>query len=100
MKCLTMFASPGISTLVPRADRFIALERLRRLWRFLACPIRTLPLAVILKRFLAPLLVLSLGMAENLEIWGRWNIGPRPDEAGKQPGARMAPPAERRVIAA
>src|SRR3546814_9208100 len=50
------------STLVPRFWRiYLALWLMRR-WRLPATPCLILPVAVILKRFFTPLLVLSLGI--------------------------------------
>ena len=58
-----MRESASLSITVPRALRFIFLERLRRLWRLNATPARTLPVAVSRKRFFALDLVLSLGIS-------------------------------------
>src|SRR5262245_28234370 len=62
MYFLTILASLSESTMVPRASRTNLAVRLimpcRLPW---ACTL-TLPVAVILKRFLAPLLVFSLGI--------------------------------------
>src|SRR5262249_60023199 len=55
-------ASEGLMTSGPRAWRFIFLGRLICRWRRWEGYITTLPLAVSLKRFLAPLFVFILGI--------------------------------------
>ena len=57
-----MRASGSERTVVPRALRRNVLERLIMPWRLPAWPALTLPVAVILKRFLAPDLVFILGI--------------------------------------
>jgi len=57
-----IFASGADKTVVPRASRMNFLVRLIIPWRLPACPAFTLPLAVILKRFLALDLVFILGI--------------------------------------
>src|SRR5690348_2589895 len=54
------------STDVPRCSRMVLVVRLIMPWRLPDCWYFTLPVAVILKRFLAPDLVFSLG------IWLSW----------------------------
>src|SRR5262245_7431471 len=56
--------SPSVlnSTLVPRCSRTCLVLRLIIPWRLPDCWYRTLPVPVILKRFLAPDLVFSLGI--------------------------------------
>src|SRR6185437_15088725 len=54
------------STAVPRCSRMVLVVRLIMPWRLPDCWYFTLPWAVILKRFLAPDLVFSLG------IWLSW----------------------------
>src|ERR1700730_11580862 len=66
MYFLTILASPSLSTMVPRALRTNFAVRLIMPWRLPCAATFTLPCAVILKRFLAPLLVFSLGMARFL----------------------------------
>src|SRR5262249_56345852 len=55
-------ASPGSSTVLPRAFRMNFGVRLIMLWRLPACAAITLPEPVILKRFFTPLLVFNLGI--------------------------------------
>src|SRR5258708_37548557 len=59
-----LILSPSVlnRTLVPRNWRICFLVRLIMPWRLRDCANSTLPVAVILKRFLAPDLVLSLGI--------------------------------------
>jgi len=59
---LTIRASWSLRIIVPRELRFIFWERRLRKWLRPAALTRTLPLAVILKRFLAPDLVFILGI--------------------------------------
>src|SRR5262245_46714319 len=56
--------SPSVlnSTLVPRCSRIVLVVRLIMPWRLPVCWYFTLPVAVILKRFLAPDLVFNLGI--------------------------------------
>src|SRR5580700_12253079 len=56
--------SPSVlnRTLVPRNWRIALLVRLIMPWRLRDCAYMTFPVAVILKRFLAPDLVFSLGI--------------------------------------
>src|SRR5580704_13023795 len=56
----------SVSTWVPRPCRFIFCERLIRPWRFMPGPARTLPVAVILKRFFTEDFVFSLGIFVSL----------------------------------
>jgi len=67
---LTIRASCGERTIIPRDWRFILLDRLRRLCRLKAAAARTLPVPVILKRFLALDLVFSLGISLFLHLCG------------------------------
>src|SRR6195952_2702326 len=60
--CLTVRPSAWVSVGLPRLDRFIFCERLIRPWRLLPGPARTLPVAVILNRFLTDDLVFNLGI--------------------------------------
>ena len=60
---MTIRASASHITCVPRFVRFIFCDRRRSMCRRLALLKRTLPLAVILNRFLALLLFLSLGIS-------------------------------------
>src|SRR5690348_2781403 len=64
-----LMLSPSVlnSTLVPRCSRIVLVVRLIMPWRFPDCWYFTLPVAVILKRFLAPDLVFNLG------IWLSWS---------------------------
>src|SRR6185436_8096512 len=62
MYFLTILASLSQSTMVPRALRTNLAVRLIMPWRLPWAPTLTLPVPVILKRFLAPLLVFSLGI--------------------------------------
>src|ERR1700690_3864193 len=59
-----LMLSPSVlnSTLVPRCSRICLVVRLIMPWRLPDCWYFTLPEAVILKRFLAPDLVFSLGI--------------------------------------
>src|ERR687893_1548578 len=62
----TRAVSASASTSVPRFWRiYLALWLISR-WRLPATPCFTLPVAVSLKRFLTPLLVLSLGIFVSL----------------------------------
>src|SRR5215208_516547 len=68
---LTRAVSASASTSVPRFWRiYLALWLIRR-WRLPATPCLILPVAVSLKRFLTPLLVLSLGIFVSLLRRGR-----------------------------
>src|SRR5215217_7116952 len=61
-QAFTRAVSASAKTKVPRFWRiYLALWLIRR-WRLPATPILILPVAVSLKRFLTPLLVLSLGI--------------------------------------
>src|ERR1700761_3837314 len=60
--CLTVSPSAWVSVWLPRLDRFIFCERLIRPWRLLPGPASTLPVAVILNRFLTDDLVFILGI--------------------------------------
>src|SRR6476469_222456 len=61
-QAFTRAVSASARTLVPRFWRmYLALWLIRR-WRLPATPILILPVAVSLKRFLTPLLVLSFGI--------------------------------------
>src|SRR5262245_16785777 len=62
MYFLTILASLSDSTIVPRALRTNLAERLIMPWRLPCAATFTLPVPVILKRFLAPLLVFNLGI--------------------------------------
>src|SRR6185503_18733542 len=62
MYFLTILASLSQSTMVPRALRTNLAVRLIMPWRLPWAATFTLPVPVILKRFLAPLLVFSLGI--------------------------------------
>src|SRR5207344_1053566 len=59
---LTLSPSVLNSTLVPRCSRIVLVVRLIMPWRLPVCWYFTLPVAVILKRFLAPDLVFNLGI--------------------------------------
>src|SRR6185312_6619035 len=59
---LTLSPSVLNSTAVPRCSRIVFVVRLIMPWRLPVCWYLTLPPAVILKRFLAPDLVFSLGI--------------------------------------
>src|SRR6195952_3088649 len=61
--CLTVRPSAWVSVWLPRLDRFIFCERLIRPWRLLPGPASTLPVAVILNRFLTDDLVFNLGIS-------------------------------------
>src|SRR5689334_24360292 len=62
MYFLTILASESLSTMVPRAWRMNFAWRLIIPWRLPWAAALTLPVPVILKRFLAPLLVFILGI--------------------------------------
>src|SRR5882724_12491806 len=68
-------------TRVPRCWRICFLVRLIMPWRLPAIDDFTLPLAVILKRFLAPDLVFSLGIL--LSFGSASDTGQKPGPAGK-----------------
>src|SRR3990170_293519 len=72
MYFLTMRASLSHRTMVPRAWRMNFAVRLIMPWRLpWACAL-TLPVAVTLKRFLAPLLVFNLGiLPSSFSLTGR-----------------------------
>src|SRR5260370_40992886 len=57
-----VFASISVSVWLPRLWRFIFCERLIRPWRFMPGPASTLPVAVILNRFLTDDFVFILGI--------------------------------------
>src|SRR6187551_1696534 len=59
-----LMLSPSVlnSTLVPRCSRIVLVVRLIMPWRLPVCWYFTLPVPVILKRFLAPDLVFNLGI--------------------------------------
>lgn len=59
-------ASHSLRTVVPRAERIIRCERLRIPWRLPDWPAITLPVALSLKRFFAPLLVFIFGISYSL----------------------------------
>src|SRR6195952_4759553 len=60
--CLTVIPSAWVSVWLPRLARLAFCERLIRPWRLLPGPASTLPVAVILNRFLTDDLVFSLGI--------------------------------------
>src|SRR6185312_17278789 len=60
--CLTVRPSAWVRVWLPRLVRFIFCERLIRPWRLLPGPASTLPVAVILNRFLTDDLVFILGI--------------------------------------
>src|SRR6195952_5403577 len=60
--CLTVRPSAWVSVWLPRLERFIFCERLISPWRLLPGPASTLPVAVILNRFLTDDLVFILGI--------------------------------------
>src|SRR4029453_18319554 len=62
MYFLTILASLSLRTMVPRASRMNFACRLIIPWRLPWAAALTLPVPVILKRFLAPLLVFNLGI--------------------------------------
>src|SRR5215468_6335295 len=72
-----LILSPSVlnNTLVPRCSRIVLVVRLIMPWRFPDCWYFTLPVAVILKRFLAPDLVFNLGIW--LSSSARGGQGPR-----------------------
>src|SRR5580698_10865755 len=76
-----VFASISVSVWLPRLERFIFWLRLIRPWRLLPGPARTLPVAVILNRFLTDDLVFILGILVSFMF-----APARPDagENGKQ----------------
>src|SRR5690606_2390958 len=65
MYFLTILASGSERTAVPRLVRMYFALWLMRRWRLPAGPARTLPVAVTLKRFLAPDLVFILGILRS-----------------------------------
>src|SRR6478736_2496766 len=70
MYFLTILASLSQSTMVPRALRTNLAVRLIMPWRLPWAATFTLPVPVILKRFLAPLLVFSLGILHSFLLAG------------------------------
>src|ERR1700681_4105459 len=70
MYFLTILASLSHSTMVPRALRTNLAVRLIMPWRLPWAATFTLPVPVILKRFLAPLLVFSLGILLSFLLVG------------------------------
>src|SRR5579863_1973330 len=60
--CLMVRPSAWVNVWLPRLVRFIFWERLIRPWRLLPGPASTLPVAVILNRFLTDDLVFILGI--------------------------------------
>ena len=60
---MTVLPSCSGSAIVPRLVRFIFWERLIRPWRLLPWPAITLPVAVILNRFLTDDLVFIFGIS-------------------------------------
>src|SRR5271168_4355038 len=60
--CLTVMPSAWVSVWLPRFWRLAFWLRAIRQWRFLPGPARTLPVAVILNRFLTDDLVFILGI--------------------------------------
>src|SRR4051812_37856898 len=68
-KNLMMFSPSALNMMrVPRSWRICFLVRLIMPWRLPAIADFTLPLAVILKRFLAPDLVFSLGILLSFKV--------------------------------
>src|SRR5262245_64352657 len=88
-----MRASLSFSTMVPRALRTNLVVRVILPWRLpWACAL-TLPVPVILKRFLAPLLVFNLGIL--LSSIGRARASPEPGSTAclkHEKPPRHAPP--------
>src|SRR5262249_19038870 len=84
-----LILSPSVlnSTLVPRCSRIVFVVRLIIPWRLPVCWYFTLPVAVILKRFLAPDLVFNLGIW--LSSSTRRGAGPPAEICSF--GARQAP---------
>src|ERR1700730_16637239 len=80
----TSLASPFCKVVVPRALRFICLGLLISRWRLWPWFILIFPVAVRPKRFLAPLLVLSLGISTS--AWSRALYRCPPAKASKAQG--------------
>jgi hypothetical protein len=73
---LTVIPSAWVSVWLPRLLRLAFWVRALRQWRFLPGPARTLPVAVILNRFLTDDLVFILGILVSF-----WFAPARPDRA-------------------
>src|SRR5262245_41011744 len=89
-----MRASLSFSTIVPRALRTNLVVRLIMPWRLPCADALTLPVPVILNRFLAPLLVFNLGILLS-SIGPRATPGPGPGSAAglkHEKPPRHAPP--------
>src|SRR6187551_1951026 len=99
---LTLSPSVLNSTFVPRCSRIVLVVRLIMPWRLPVCWYFTLPVAVILKRFLAPDLVFSLGIWLSLSARSRqarrpkyapWGtLGPRSGCSGLSVNRRHGSP--------
>src|ERR1700712_2165117 len=88
--CLTVMPSAWVRVWLPRLLRLAFWLRAIRLWRFLPGPARTLPVAVILNRFLTEDLVFSLGIWVSLlwtcPAWVAGNAGVAAGHARSRPG--------------
>src|ERR671912_332378 len=65
---LILRASPGVTTLLPRACRLTLVVLLVRMWRLNAAPRTILPVPVFLNRFAAPLWVFNFSFFTFLAI--------------------------------
>ena len=76
---MTVIPSAWVSTWLPRLVRLAFWVRAIRQWRFLPGPARTLPVAVILNRFLTDDLVFILGILVSF-----WFTLAHPDRVKRQ----------------
>src|SRR6185295_2759496 len=97
MYFLTILASESFSTMVPRASRMNFAVRLIMPWRLPWAATFTLPVPVILKRFLAPLLVFSLGILLSV-LFVRAAATPAAHYQGQESRHGMPRRAARRLI--
>src|ERR1700757_575893 len=81
--CLTVRPSAWVSTWLPRLLRLAFWLRALRQWRFLPGPASTLPVAVILNRFLTDDLVFILGISISFRL--RLPVR-QPDDAASRRG--------------
>ena len=65
---MIFLASPGVTTFDPRFWRFDLVSLLVRMWRLKALARTTFPVPVFLKRFAAPLCVLSFGISITVVV--------------------------------
>src|SRR5262249_32033422 len=104
MYFLTILASLSLSTIVPRALRTNLAVRLIMPCRLPCAATFTLPPAVILKRFLAPLLVFSFGIASSFldrRLWRKFRVpvpAVPPVTPRTQPPPRPMPRRRRHIL--